>query len=173
MNNTNESLHEFIKYIEPRYRTKISRIAGEYAIARPIEFRKLSKANFMKMHGCGKSAFIELRLAMLKYGVPYADGDSMEKIESERGSLRHGVVKMNDSLRLRFKVLNRDKFKCRYCGRGPANDESVILNVDHIKPLSSGGEWTEENMITSCRECNLGKSDKIEVDPAGLLEVRL
>jgi hypothetical protein len=35
----------------------------------------------------------------------------------------------------------------------------VILHVDHIVAASCGGDAENENLITSCRECNLGKSN--------------
>ena len=60
---------------------------------------------------------------------------------------------------LRFTILNRDNFKCVYCGRG-VND-NVILNVDHIIPKSKGGKTISENLQTACRECNVGKLDSI------------
>lgn len=63
------------------------------------------------------------------------------------------------NLRLRFKVLARDHFKCYYCGKSPATDPSVVLHVDHIKPWAKGGETTMDNLRTSCSKCNLGKSD--------------
>lgn len=63
------------------------------------------------------------------------------------------------NLRLRFKILQRDNFKCCICGASPAKDSSVILHVDHIIPWAKGGETTEENLQTLCSKCNLGKSD--------------
>ncbi len=63
------------------------------------------------------------------------------------------------NLRLRFQVLRRDNFKCQYCGKSPATQSSVVLNVDHIIPWSEGGETTMENLRTLCSECNLGKSN--------------
>ena len=59
---------------------------------------------------------------------------------------------------LRFKILARDKFTCQYCGKSP--QEGIILHVDHIKPRSKGGKDTKENLLTSCENCNLGKSTK-------------
>src|SRR5439155_25537436 len=35
------------------------------------------------------------------------------------------------SLRLRFLVMRRDRFKCVVCGRSPASDPAVVLHVDH------------------------------------------
>lgn len=61
--------------------------------------------------------------------------------------------------RLRFKVMQRDNFKCCMCGASPAKDPSVVLHIDHIIPWSKGGETTMENLQTLCSKCNLGKSD--------------
>ena len=69
--------------------------------------------------------------------------------------------KRNPSTRLRFEVLARDKFTCRYCGASPAKDPSVILHIDHISPWSKGGETSLNNLQTLCSKCNLGKSDSL------------
>lgn len=59
--------------------------------------------------------------------------------------------------RMRFEVLKRDKFTCQYCGRQAPD---VVLNIDHIKPVSKGGKNELTNLITSCFDCNSGKSDR-------------
>jgi len=66
-------------------------------------------------------------------------------------------------LALRYKVLCRDRFRCRICGRSPAKDIGVELHVDHIVPWSKGGQNAEENLRTLCLNCNLGKGAKDEV----------
>jgi len=58
--------------------------------------------------------------------------------------------------KLRFEVFKRDEFTCQYCGRKPPE---VILHVDHITPVSKGGSDDISNLITSCKDCNLGKSN--------------
>lgn len=63
------------------------------------------------------------------------------------------------SLRLRFKVLERDSFSCRTCGRSPAKDPNIILHADHIIAYSSGGETILDNLQTLCSICNIGKSN--------------
>lgn len=60
------------------------------------------------------------------------------------------------SNRMRFDVLVRDGFKCRYCGAGP---QQSALTVDHVVPLSSGGRNEPSNLVTACYDCNIGKSD--------------
>lgn len=59
------------------------------------------------------------------------------------------------SVRLRFEILKRDNFTCRYCGRKPPG---VILQVDHILAVRDGGLNIPENLVTACKECNAGKS---------------
>lgn len=56
--------------------------------------------------------------------------------------------------KIRFEVFKRDKFTCQYCGR---MSPDVILEVDHINPVSNGGNDDILNLITSCRDCNRGK----------------
>lgn len=59
------------------------------------------------------------------------------------------------SPKMRFTILNRDGFRCKYCGRSA---EETKLEVDHIIPVARGGKSVEENLITACMECNRGKS---------------
>lgn len=58
------------------------------------------------------------------------------------------------SASLRFKILERDHFKCAYCG---ANPQETSLHIDHKLPVSDGGTNELSNLITACAECNLGK----------------
>lgn len=55
---------------------------------------------------------------------------------------------------LRFRVLKRDRFRCRYCG---AHGSEVELHIDHVQPVSAGGTNHPSNLVTACRRCNLGK----------------
>jgi len=61
---------------------------------------------------------------------------------------------MTVSLKLRFEVFKRDDFTCQYCGR---KTPEVILELEHIIPLSKGGTDELDNLTTSCFECNRGK----------------
>ena len=61
------------------------------------------------------------------------------------------------SKKLRFEVFKRDSFTCQYCG---AKAPDVLLQVDHIEPVSKGGTNDILNLVTSCQPCNAGKSDR-------------
>lgn len=69
---------------------------------------------------------------------------------------------MSISKKIRFEVFKRDGFQCAYCGKTPP---SVILEVDHIDPISKGGKDGINNLITACFDCNRGKKD-IPLDKA-------
>ncbi len=58
--------------------------------------------------------------------------------------------------RLRWKVLSKDNFRCVACG---IDSQSEILHVDHIIPLSLGGETIESNLRTLCCKCNMGRGN--------------
>jgi hypothetical protein len=62
------------------------------------------------------------------------------------------------SKKLRFEVFKRDSFTCQYCGQMPP---TVVLEIDHIVPVVSGGENEIENLITSCFDCNRGKGPRL------------
>ena len=62
----------------------------------------------------------------------------------------------NNWMTIRWRILKRDNFTCQYCGRKAPN---VELHIDHIIPQSRGDSDAEINLLTSCVECNIGKSD--------------
>ena len=61
------------------------------------------------------------------------------------------------SKKIRFEVFKRDSFSCQYCGNKAPD---VLLEVDHIQPVAQGGTNDLLNLITSCFDCNRGKSDR-------------
>lgn len=59
---------------------------------------------------------------------------------------------------VRERILKKCKYKCVNCG---AKED---LQVDHIVPLSRGGEHSEFNFQILCKTCNLKKHNSIDVD---------
>lgn len=81
------------------------------------------------------------------------------KTEPEKATIQTRMTSRDINLRLRFRVMQRDNFKCCMCGASPAKDPDVVLHIDHIVPWAKGGETTYDNLQTLCSKCNLGKSD--------------
>ena len=76
----------------------------------------------------------------------------------------------NAPLRLsRRNIFLRDSFTCQYCGGRPQVRD---LNLDHVLPKSRGGKSTWDNLVTSCRGCNLKKGFKLPDECGMLLRTR-
>ena len=61
---------------------------------------------------------------------------------------------------LREKILKRDNYKCQICGLSRKQEPHLLLEVDHIIPISKGGKTVESNLQTLCWSCNRSKSNK-------------
>lgn len=59
------------------------------------------------------------------------------------------------SKRLRYEVLRRDNYTCRYCGKSAPE---VVITVDHVIPKALGGSDEPSNLCAACRDCNGGKT---------------
>lgn len=63
--------------------------------------------------------------------------------------------------KLREFIKNRDDFTCRFCGNSVQKEPNLLLEIDHIIPISKGGFTREDNLQTLCWKCNRAKSNKI------------
>ena len=50
------------------------------------------------------------------------------------------------------------------CKNSVYNEPNLLLEVDHIIPISKGGMTEENNLQTLCWKCNRAKADKIIID---------
>lgn len=97
--------------------------------------------------------------AALEAFVAYASSDSDVAPDGIPGTSSSTKSQRFPDLRLRFRVLRRDSFKCQACGRSPALEHGVVLHIDHVLPWVLGGKTVIENLRTLCERCNLGKGD--------------
>lgn len=63
--------------------------------------------------------------------------------------------------RLRNHIKTRDNHTCKHCSISIHAEPHLLLEIDHIIPVSKGGLSTEENLQTLCWRCNRTKSNKI------------
>ncbi len=52
----------------------------------------------------------------------------------------------------------RDNFRCVYCG---STAEAKELHIDHLYPKALGGTDDEDNLVTACIDCNIGKRNEL------------
>lgn len=57
------------------------------------------------------------------------------------------------SKRIRFEVLRRDNYTCRYCRSADSE-----LTIDHVTPVALGGTDDPANLVACCKDCNAGKA---------------
>jgi 5-methylcytosine-specific restriction enzyme A len=67
-------------------------------------------------------------------------------------------VELARDQRLRWRIFDRDGYRCRHCGASGADTD---LTIDHIQPVSRGGTNAESNLQTLCRSCNSRKGTSI------------
>ncbi len=63
--------------------------------------------------------------------------------------------------KLREHILSRDNYTCCNCGNSIQKEPNLLLEIDHIIPVSKGGRTEEGNLQTLCWRCNRAKSNKI------------
>lgn len=63
--------------------------------------------------------------------------------------------------KLRNFIKSRDHHTCQSCSISVAAEPHLLLEVDHILPVSRGGISTPENLQTLCWRCNRAKSNKL------------
>jgi 5-methylcytosine-specific restriction endonuclease McrA len=61
------------------------------------------------------------------------------------------------------KILERDDYKCRYCGLdGRANFENaLVMRVDFVVPRARKGKKTPANLVACCVPCNTIKGTRV------------
>ena len=81
-----------------------------------------------------------------------------EKIKFKKSAAGQRAL-MTSKLRQRIK--ERDGFTCKQCGASVEKEPNLLLEIDHIIPVSKGGLTTEDNLQTLCWRCNRRKGAKI------------
>lgn len=62
---------------------------------------------------------------------------------------------------LREYIKKRDRYTCQQCGISIRDEPHLLLEVDHIVPISCGGRTELDNLQTLCWKCNRRKGSKI------------
>lgn len=60
------------------------------------------------------------------------------------------------------RVCAKTDARCWYCGIDTRDPEMGFpkFHVDHILPLSKGGDYSYDNLVPACSRCNTWKADK-------------
>ena len=75
------------------------------------------------------------------------------RVEHEPNTVCEGYIPLNNTIRRR--IFERDGYKCAYCG----SDHSP--EIDHIHPVSKGGNSVDDNLQVLCKACNSSKGNEL------------
>jgi hypothetical protein len=112
---------------------------------------------FQYISAGGKSAMstdIRLDLNNLERFIAYL-GDKVKFTKSAAGQ-RSLMTRL-----LREAIKQRDSFTCQACGNSIQKEPNLLLEIDHVIPVSKGGITSEDNLQTLCWKCNRSKGAKI------------
>ena len=103
--------------------------------------------------------------AKRQFTVPMTEETISELINAMEAKLTISVFTKEQralmTTKLRDFIKQRDNFTCCHCGNSVHNEPNLLLEIDHIVPVSRGGYTLEENLQTLCWKCNRAKSNKI------------
>ncbi len=63
--------------------------------------------------------------------------------------------------RLRNEIKQRDHYACVACGVSVDAEPHLLLEIDHVMPVSRGGLSVPENLQTLCWRCNRSKGARV------------
>ena len=125
-------------------------------------------------------ANIDESVLVVEYKFSYTSGGGMAKRTFTIPMTEETIVQLIDALegkltasaftkeqralmtnKLREFIKERDNFTCCNCGNSIHIEPNLLLEIDHIIPVSKGGYTVEENLQTLCWKCNRSKSNKV------------
>lgn len=125
----------------------------------PIEINDIyfPTYTFKYISAGGYSSFtvdIELNLPNLENMIAYINGTL-----AYRNSIEGQRTLMTTKLREAIKA--RDNYTCKHCGISTHKEPHLLLEIDHVIPVSKGGQTMESNLQTLCWKCNRTKGAKL------------
>ncbi len=138
-----------------------------------------SKNKLVQKLGFEDFDFSDLYFPVYTFQYVSAGGNSSSKfdIRLNIGNLEKLISYLNDLIKfrksaegqralmtsaLREKIKTRDNFACRKCSLSIKDERNLLLEIDHIIPVSKGGITSDDNLQTLCWRCNRTKGSKIE-----------
>lgn len=175
-----ESLGESISSLEGAIANLRAREASITASIDPPRFIvKHYRNKFMEQMGIELSP-ITIPYPVYVFEYVSAGGNSAQRttVELNSTTIDALIEKMSEKIRfrksaagqralmtskLRSYIKQRDDHTCQTCSISVAAEPHLLLEVDHIMPVSRGGLSAPENLQTLCWRCNRTKSNRVPV----------
>jgi 5-methylcytosine-specific restriction endonuclease McrA len=133
------------KSISPEVRKRNRDAYAAWLEAQPIDPRKPSRPRWTSSEYVSEVTVTVG--AETSRTEPSYTPEQLRRITKERGRI---------SERMRSRIKLRDRGTCRYCGdiHGP-------FEIDHVIPVSLGGDTAMRNLVLACRQCNQRKGNHV------------
>jgi len=144
----------------------------------PVLIRNFSKERLERNLGFNPIDLGDLYFPVYTFQYVSAGGNSSMKVDIklDLGNIERFVGYLSELVKFRKSVAGqralmtqalrkwikeRDDYECQMCGISAHEERNLLLEIDHIVPLSKGGITSEENLQTLCWRCNRSKGSKI------------
>ena len=144
----------------------------------PSLFYKINKRRLAKELGFEPVRLIDINFQTYKFRYVSSGGNSSYEVSIilDMENLERFIKYLGDMLRLkksakyqralmtpqlREKIKNRDGNACKKCGVSIVDEPNLLIEIDHIIPVSKGGATTEDNLQALCWRCNRTKGATI------------
>ena len=142
-------------YILKNYRDRVIKELGFKKIRLSDLYFPVYTFQYVSAGGNSASKFdLEFNLKELERFIGY-----LADLVKFRNSVAGQRSLMTSKLREQIKV--RDGYTCQICNLSTADEANLLLEIDHIIPLSKGGITSENNLQTLCWKCNRTKGSKV------------
>lgn len=138
----------------------------------------LSKERLLKKLGFESIDLSDLHFPVYTFQYVSAGGNSSARCDIKLDvdnldkfvNYLNDLVKFRNSIKgqrslmtskLREYIKQRDNYTCKTCSISTHTERNLLLEIDHIIPLSKDGFTTESNLQTLCWRCNRTKGAKI------------
>ncbi len=115
------------------------------SLAALVKKGAISLAGDVNREGTPYRIHLPEEIAFCREMMSKAQKEQLSKIDPKR-ELDFYNIKEN-----RIKVFERDEYKCHYCKKQLTRFSATL---DHIQPVSKGGDNSYDNLITACLLCN-------------------
>ncbi|MFO1511429.1 MAG: HNH endonuclease signature motif containing protein [Verrucomicrobiota bacterium] len=115
------------------------------SLARLCDKGAISSAGDTNRDGTPYRVHLPEEIALCREAMSKAQLEKLPKIDPKR-ELDFYNIKEN-----RLKVFERDKYLCHYCKKQLTRFSATL---DHIQPVSKGGDHSFDNLVTACLQHN-------------------
>ena len=125
----------------------------------PDRYMKAVAPSFTALYTSAGKRSRSASMILLNYRKLQDIEEKLEALTQKSNHAKRQRSKMTPALKKA--ILERDSYTCQNCGNSIYKEPNLLLEIDHIVPVSKGGKTEPDNLQTLCWRCNRSKSDSL------------